>query len=214
MTATTHRRRSTLRRAGNWAVNGAMLLVMLGCLAWVVPSQLGLTRYVITGDSMTGTIDKGSVVFEKPVAVDDLRVGDIITYLPPPDSGMTTLVTHRIIKIEPAEGGGLLFTTKGDANPKRDPWHFSLTNQQQPVVQYSVPKVGWAFIALADRKTRILLVGIPAGLIALGALVQLLGALRKPRARDEDVDQDQELDPAAPAEDAPDRATTRVHQLV
>lgn len=182
-----HRSRtSTPRRVAGWAITTALLLVTLFCVAWIAPSLFGFSRYVITGESMTGTIDKGSVVFEKPVGVDDLEVGDVITYLPPPDSGTSSLVTHRITAIEPAEGGGKLFTTKGDHNPQADPWHFKLVDQEQPVVQASIPYVGWVFIGLADRETRMLLIGIPASLIALHALGQLLGALRRPEEKSDD----------------------------
>lgn len=180
------RRTSATRRVGGWVLTTAILLVTLFCLAWIAPSLFGFSRYVITGGSMSGSIDKGSVVFEKPVPVDELEVGDVITYLPPPGSGSESLVTHRIIAMEPAEGGGILFTTKGDANPKPDPWHFKLVDGEQPVVEYSVPHAGWVFIALADRTTRMLLIGIPAALIALHALGQLGGSLR--RGKDQDAD--------------------------
>jgi len=175
-------------RAGRWAVNLLMLLVVVGGAAWLAPAALGYSRYVITGGSMTGTYDKGSIVFEKQEPVADLEVGDVITYLPPADSGLSTLVTHRIIKEEPAAGGGTLFSTKGDANPAPDPWHFSLVQTSQPVVQFSVPHAGWIFIALADRQTRMLLVGVPAGIVALLALVELGGALRGGRRDDEATD--------------------------
>jgi len=177
--------RRALPRAGRWAVNLLMLLVVIGGAAWLAPAALGYSRYVITGGSMTGTYDKGSIVFEKPKPVADLQVGDVITYLPPADSGLSTLVTHRIVKQEPAAGGGVLFTTRGDANPGPDPWHFSLVQRTQPVVQFSVPHAGWIFIALADRQTRMLVVGVPAGIIALLALVELAGALRGGRRDDE-----------------------------
>jgi signal peptidase I len=188
--------RGGVRRAARWTVNLVLLGVVLGCAAWLAPTALGYSRYVITGGSMSGTFEKGSVVFEKPVAVDDLRVGDVITYLPPADSGVPNLVTHRVVDIEPREGGGSLFTTRGDANPAVDPWKFALTSEVQPVVQFSVPKAGWVFIALADRQTRMLLIGVPAGLIALMALAQLVGAVRRP-------DAEPEADPSSTPDSAP-----------
>lgn len=166
------------RRFARWTLNGAIVVVILLCAAWIVPALFGFSRYVITGGSMTGTYDKGSVVFEKPTAVDDLKVGDVITYLPPADSGVSTLVTHRVVAMEPAAGGGVLFTTQGDANPTKDPWHFRLLDTEQPVVQFAVPHAGWVFIALADRQVRMLVIGLPAALIALGALGQLVAAMR------------------------------------
>ncbi len=174
-------RRTARRRATRWGANAATLLVIAACALWIVPSAFGYSRYVITGGSMTGTYDKGSVVLEKPVAVPDLRVGDVITYLPPPDSGVSNLVTHRILRMQPAEGGGVLFTTKGDHNPDPDPWHFELLDSEQPVVQAGVPHVGWVFIALADRQVRMLAVGGPAVLVGLLALGELVGAVRERR---------------------------------
>ena len=129
---------------------------------------------------MSGTFEKGSVVFEKPVPVEDLKVGDVITYLPPPDAGTSHLVTHRIVRMTPGEHGTVL-RTRGDANDGVDPWKFSLVSDTQPVVEYAVPHVGHAMIALADRETRMLLVGAPAALVALIALKELLTALRRPQ---------------------------------
>jgi len=173
-----------LRRTVRWSGNLLVLALIAGLAAWIAPSLFGYSRYVITGPSMTGTHDKGSVVFEKPVPVSDLAVGDVITYLPPPDSGVPNLVTHRILAMEPAEGGGTVLTTKGDANPTPDPWHFQLVDQEQPVVRFSVPHAGWAFIALAHREVRMLIIGVPAALIALFALLELVGAVRDSRRRD------------------------------
>ena len=77
-------------RAGRWAVNALCLLVMVLALAFLLPAAFGLQRYVITGGSMDGTIDLGSVVFEEVVPVADLEVGDVITYQSrPPTPGST-----------------------------------------------------------------------------------------------------------------------------
>lgn len=178
-----------MRRAGTVTVNITVNLVLtaitLAAVAYFAPSLLGYERYVITGGSMTGAYDKGSVVFEKPTPVEDLAVGDVITYQPPASSGVGTLVTHRITKIGQDAEGRQVLRTQGDANPDPDPWKFSLTAAEQPVVTHSVPYVGYAVIALADRETRMLLIGIPAVLVALISLFQLGKAIRpattKPR---------------------------------
>lgn len=81
-------------------------------------------------------------------------------------------MTHRIVEVGTDAQGASRLRTKGDANPAVDPWTFSLVATEQPVVQFSVPKVGYLFIALADRDTRILVIGVPAGIIALLALVE------------------------------------------
>lgn len=154
--------------------NVCLVALTLACTAYLVPSFLGYERYVITGGSMTGSISKGSIAFEKPVPVDELEVGDVITYLPPADSGVSNLVTHRIVELgEDAQGASRL-RTKGDANADVDPWTFSLVASEQPVVEFSVPRAGYVFIALADRETRMLVIGVPAAFIALLALIELV----------------------------------------
>lgn len=174
----TSRRIAVHRRLAGYAANLAIVAVTLLGAAFVLPSVMGFERYVLTGGSMDGTYDKGSLVFERPVPADQLEVGDVITYQPPASSGLSTLVTHRIVKIGRDPLGGQVLQTKGDANQDVDPWQFSLTAQEQPVVAFSVPHVGWALIALADREMRMLIVGIPAALVALLSLGQLIGALR------------------------------------
>lgn len=161
--------------------NLCLAAVMLASAAFLLPSLFGFERYVITGGSMSGTFERGSVAFEKLVPVADLGVGDVITYLPPADSGITTLVTHRIVKQRPAEDGGMVFRTKGDANEDIDPWTFQLHSAAQPRVEMTVPLIGYLFLALAERDLRVLVVGVPAGLIAVFSLMELLRALRPDR---------------------------------
>ena len=200
----THRRRSPARRVVGAVANLLLAAVTLACLAWLLPSVLGYERYVITGGSMSGTFEKGSLAFEQNVPTARLRVGDVITYQPPADSGTTDLVTHRIVRISQDERGRQVLRTKGDANAAVDPWTFRLTEPTQPVVQFTVPLAGHVFIALADRETRMLAVGVPAALVALVALGELLVALTR---RGDDAA------PAGPAA-APVPGQRRVEALV
>jgi signal peptidase len=140
----------------------------------IAPSLMGWERYVIVSGSMTGTYDRGSLVFDEVVPTKSLKVGDVITYNPPPGAGPKALVTHRIIAIgkEP-KTGARVYRTKGDANKVRDPWRFTLPDKQQARVVASVPKVGFVLAALAQRNVRMLIVGFPALLIAIFVMVGL-----------------------------------------
>jgi signal peptidase I len=171
-----------VRRVVRLAVHAVLTFLVLLSLAWVASGLLGYERYVITGGSMSGEFEAGAIAFEQAVPVGDLEVGDVITYLPPPDSGVTSLVTHRITDISRAQDGTALFTTQGDANADPDPWEFGLTADTQPVVRFTVPTVGYALMALTDPATRMLVIGVPAGVIALLALVELARALRPGQA--------------------------------
>jgi signal peptidase len=158
----------------------AVVCVALGA-ATVIPAALGMEHYVIVGGSMTGTIDRGSVVFEKPVPVSALRVGDIITYTPPAGKGPSGLVTHRIVSIGRTPAGNRLFRTKGDANQSADPWHFTLDTPTQPRVLAHVPYLGYPFAALEIRWVRMVAIGVPALLIAISVLAGLVTEARDER---------------------------------
>lgn len=173
MRISTTRRRSG--RLGRLLVNALCGATILVALAFIVPTAFGLERYVINGSSMSGSIDLGSVVFAEVVPVSQLEVGDVITYQPPRESGIDHLVTHRIVAIH--DDG--TFVTKGDANPEVDPWRFRLDRPDQARVTFDVPYVGWVFLTLQDRSLRMLLIGLPALVIALVSLAQLVGALRR-----------------------------------
>jgi signal peptidase len=156
----------------------AAVAVVLGALMFV-PMALGYERYVITGDSMGDTIGRGSIVFARAVPVDSLRVGDVITYTPPPGAGPGGKVTHRIVWIGRGADGARAFRTRGDANAAADPWRFELAGRSQARVEAHVPWAGYALAALSVRWVRMLVIGLPAALIAMAVLA---GAWRDARA--------------------------------
>jgi signal peptidase len=167
-------------------VTVAAVCVTLGAIT-LVPAALGLQHYVIVSGSMTGTYDQGSVVFDEEAPVAALRVGDAITYRPPVNAAAahaTGLVTHRIYSIH-RSGAREVLRTKGDANAAPDPWTFTLDQPTQARVVASVPYVGYALAALSIRWVRMLVVGIPALLVALAAIASLVRDAREERRAEE-----------------------------
>jgi signal peptidase len=160
------------RRTRALVANGALLLIVAAAALMLVPGLFGYERYVITSGSMTGTIDRGAVVFAKAVPVEKLRRGDVITYSPPGRAG-DNLVTHRIVWAGRDRQGHRAFRTKGDANRAADPWTFVLDRPAQARHAFHVPYLGYAFAALSMRQVRMLLLGLPAALIALALLASL-----------------------------------------
>lgn len=161
---------SPLRRLGGGLLTAAAIALAAAVL---VPALLGYQRYVITSGSMTGTYDRGSLVYDRVVPTASLKVGDVITYDPPAGAGPAGLVTHRIVSITPQPGGARVFRTKGDANPVVDPWTFTLQNRTQARAAFHLPFAGFALAALADRRLRMLLIGVPALHVALSVLAAL-----------------------------------------
>jgi len=153
--------------AARWLGAAATVLSLALAAILLVPAALGFQRYVIVSGSMSGTYDRGSIVFDKEVPVTDLKVGDTITYQPPPDASPEEFLTHRIVWIGQDRQGSEVFRTKGDANETADPWTFALDKPEQAKVAFSVPYVGYLLAALSIPTVRMLAIGIPAILVAL-----------------------------------------------
>lgn len=140
-------------------------LVALAALM-LLPPLAGYDRYVIAGGSMGGALPKGAIAYERRERVQDLEVGDVITYDPPPASRVAGRLTHRIVWTGRDATGARAFRTQGDANGQPDPWRFTLPARAQPVVRFHVPVAGWALLALGVRWIRMIAIGLPALLIA------------------------------------------------
>lgn len=183
------------RAAGTVAVGLALMLAAL----MLLPPMVGLKRYVLVGGSMEPTIHRGAVIYDRAVPVSSLRVGDVITYTPPPGAQgpVAHAVTHRIVWEGRDRFGARAFRTKGDANRAADPWRFTLHSATQAREIFSIPYVGYAIAALSLRPVRIALIGVPALLIALGIMVSLWQDAGEEIRRRREPPRDDPPDPAA-----------------
>jgi signal peptidase len=157
------------RRAGLALTIAAVALAA----SMLIPLVLGYQRYVITSGSMTGTYDRGTLIYDETVPTRSLRVGDVITYSPPAGVTQPGRLTHRIFSIAVGKDGARTYRTKGDANKSPDPWTFQLPKVSQARVVLGIPYLGFIFAALSLPLVRILIIGVPALLLALGAAASL-----------------------------------------
>jgi signal peptidase len=167
------RAHSRARRLASMAAGGLGRVVLLAgvlvLLATYAPGLLGYHRYVLVGHSMEPTIHKGSLVFDEIVPVAALRKGDVITYVPPITHEP---VSHRIISVQRI-AGARVFRTKGDNNAAPDLRPFTLQRPRQARVAFAIPYLGWLFILLAMQEARIVLLALPAALLAVWAAVAM-----------------------------------------
>ena len=103
------------KQIGNIASALVFAVLLSLCLAIVGVRVSGLATYIVIGGSMEPNIHQGSLVVVQPVDPREIAIGDIITFQ---QYDQTT--THRVIAITPSDAG-LVFKTKGDANPVADP---------------------------------------------------------------------------------------------
>jgi len=164
------------------AVSLVLLLavVALALAAIIVPKVAGATPYTVLTSSMEPHYPPGTLVIIRPVPVDQVQVGDVVTYQL--SSGDPTVVTHRVVEKGFRQDGGIQLVTQGDANPVPD---------QEPVREvqvrgrlwYALPYLGWVNSWLGGGR-RQALVPIAAGLfIAYGAWMMLSGVRDRRRRR-------------------------------
>jgi len=101
---------SILDKASYILVFLAGISFMLSNVA-LTPTPIG----IIASKSMEPLMTLGDVVFIQPVAMQDIKIGDIVAYESPPDK----TIIHRVvdIRVYPPK---ILLITKGDANPVTD----------------------------------------------------------------------------------------------
>jgi signal peptidase I len=150
----------------------ALLVMAPVVLLVLLPAVLGLDRFVVTDSTMGGSMGRGSVVLAREVPPTDLRVGDVIAFRPPGESGEHR-VTRRIVAIDDG-----VATTEADATGRTDPWTLPLTAPAYARTWMSVPWIGYPFAL--DGGWGLLLLGVTAA-VALAVATGRVPTPRLPR---------------------------------
>ncbi len=105
-------------------------------------SIFGYRNYNVVTQSMTPTYDAGDMVIVKCVGIDEIQVGDVVTFHPSSDSDVC--LTHRVTEITTDfQGTGeTCIKTKGDANDTEDSFWVDDT-RIVGTVQFCIPRLGY-----------------------------------------------------------------------
>jgi signal peptidase len=173
---------SVLRALGFGLSTGLVVLVAaLAVVLIVIPKATGSMPLTVLTQSMEPTLPPGTLVVVRPVATDQIEVGDVVTYQI--TSGQAAVVTHRVIAVSSSSDGGRTFTTKGDNNDVADSKPV-LPAQIRGTVWYSLPALGTVnqFVngsrAWLIPSAAVLLLGYAAVMITLGSV----SSIRRRRA--------------------------------
>jgi signal peptidase len=161
-------------------LSAALLILILAVAVLVIglPAAVGgLPLTVLTG-SMEPGLPPGTLVVMKPTPVDDIRVGDVMTYQI--ESGKPAVVSHRVIGKTFDSRYGVIFTTQGDNNDTADPPVREV--QVRGTLWYSIPLLGWVNNAV-NGEARSWLVPVGAGLLFAYAGYTVIAALLDRRRR-------------------------------
>jgi len=131
-----------MKRAGKWAGNIILgLVVCFALFAVLIPSVFSGSLAIVRSSSMEPAMRAGALAVMLPIDAADVKVGDIIAFDPPWDSGSDVTVSHRVIGV--LDNGQLRFDTKGDALEGSDPYYVPGESVQGKVL-FSIPYLGYA----------------------------------------------------------------------
>ena len=91
------------------------MIVLMAIITMLISCQFRYGLLVVGSESMTGSIDKGDVVFFESYHGDGIRKGDIIIY-----NYHDIQIIHRVVEIK-SVNGEIRYYTKGDKNSWTDP---------------------------------------------------------------------------------------------
>ncbi|WP_104137792.1 signal peptidase I [Cryobacterium sp. Y62] len=182
---------SARKAAGLWrqirfALSLAVLLLVIATavVLIVIPKVTGSIPLTVLTSSMEPGFPPGTLIIVRPVEVDALVLGDVITYQM--ETGKRGVITHRIIAIN-TSAGGRTFVTKGDNNGAADA-DAVLEAQVQGRLWYSVPLIGYVNSAV-NGSNRAWLIPVAASLLFAYAgymiLVGVVASVRKRRRADQ-----------------------------
>jgi signal peptidase len=135
----------------------------------------GYELLIVRSGSMAPAIDTGSVVLVATRST--YVVGDIVTFGGTrPDSLPTT---HRIVG-DRVQGGDLVFITKGDANETIDEG-VVMPRDIRGAVLFTLPRLGFVLDFARQPLGFLLLIVLPAGLIALDHIATIWNEVRNRR---------------------------------
>jgi signal peptidase len=157
------------------AVSGIalVLVVFVALVLIVVPLALHATPFTVLTGSMAPTMPAGTLVVTRPTPVDEIRIGDVVTYQV--ESNKPGVVTHRVVGLGSTSEGERTFLTRGDANNVDDDPILGV--QVRGVVAYSVPYLGFVNTWVGINRPGWLLKAVAGALILYG-LVLLGGGVR------------------------------------
>ena len=165
------------------AVSGIalVLVVFVALVLIVVPLALHATPFTVLTGSMAPTMPAGTLVVTRPTPVDQIRIGDVVTYQV--ESNKPGVVTHRVVGLGSTSEGERTFLTRGDANNVDDDPILGV--QVRGVVAYSVPYLGFVNTWVGINRPGWLLKAVAGALILYGLILVGGGVrdrLRRPRA--------------------------------
>src|ERR1700683_585959 len=164
-------------RIAKFALVTVYALCGLALVVFLVPATGFEAKSIATG-SMRPAIPPGSLVIIHKTPLDQLKVGNVVTYTKSVNPPVT--ITHRIVKTE-TKSGAPYFIVKGDANPAPDP--AVPGGLIVGKVVFHAPYIGRVALDIRNPVAIAIIVIIPGLLIISDEIIRLRRSLNKAPAK-------------------------------
>ena len=164
---------------------------VLNASAGEVPSVFGFSVLQVKTGSMIPEYEIGTVVITKKTDVNELKVGDVISFYSMDQDISGEVNTHRIVNIEyGGDDNAPYFTTKGDNNSEVDK-HKVWPSQIVGKVVYNLGTVSGSVIGVFQNPNVIFFVIVlPLIFITFGEAVNLVSLIAEIKFRKKEDDND------------------------
>jgi signal peptidase len=133
--------------------NAVLGVAVIAFVVFGVGPHTGRYRTLsILSGSMDPTFAQGDAIIDTPIAAEDVRVGDVITYHAP--TAGSPLITHRVVDVL-RPGPRPVVKTRGDANVGDDAWTAELEAGSVWKQRVTVPRAGLVISALRTPGVRV-----------------------------------------------------------
>lgn len=156
-----------------WNIITSVLIALIVVVAILLAGMklFGFNVFTVLSGSMEPEIHTGSIIYVKDIDAEDIKKGDVITYMISDDAKSTHRVTE-VIKDEPTQINptGYKYMTKGDANASEDGAPVIYANVIGEV-KFSIPLLGYVanyiqnppgmYVAIAGGIVLLILIFLP-----------------------------------------------------
>lgn len=142
---------------------------------------------IVLTESMDPTIKAGDLIICKQVGVDEIKVGDVISfYDPSPYANSSSIVTHRVIEIEVDPWTGeIFFWTQGDNNNKADGFAVPQDNLVGLWTGTRIGLIGYVVMFMQSTWGLIICIALP---IAAIVVYEVLRRKKQDNDKQKDID--------------------------
>lgn len=167
----------------SWTVLVLLILVAIFLLYLTIASKIYASKgmdfepkyslYTIISPSMEPNLRVYDVIVDQRVdSVNDIQIGDVITFISTSSISSNKTITHRVIDIIIDENGNYQYKTKGDNNLSPDMAYAEYNNIIGKVI-FKIPQLGRIQFFLANQGGWLVAIVIPALVIIIKDIMKI-----------------------------------------